>query len=394
MWQPTVIKNWLGPGHSQRIHDHRLRSARADAAGRVPGDDRVRPERNRRGRRTVSRAPLGRPSKIRAAFRRSSTGGRTFSSRTSCRWIPRLPGRTHRPSRSRLPPFNLFPPGYQNAQFPVARVTHTHGLVVLPQMDGTAERVVHERPVPRSELHDQGLHDAERSAVDAALLSRSRARRDPPRRLRRRGRRRVHDSGSQRTALDGPSSPLPKGQFEVLLAFATRAFFTDGQPSLPARPGHAERRSRRAAEHRLLVVQRGSRHRGGQRQGVAEPERPAPAIPLPNAGGREHAALGYAVRQSGEPRHRPRSRSSARTADTCRRRRCRPTSSSASPSAPTSWSTSPSSRAGTKIQLNNLYVGEGSDPGLGTGDAVHRPVAARRSHRRRSILRCSRRGLS
>jgi len=37
------------------------------------------------------------------------------------------------------PPFNLFPPGYTNAQFPVAHVTHTHGLMVLPQMDGTAE---------------------------------------------------------------------------------------------------------------------------------------------------------------------------------------------------------------------------------------------------------------
>src|ERR1700690_3358689 len=36
-------------------------------------------------------------------------------------------------------PFNLWPPGYQTAQFPVARVTHTHGLMVLPQMDGTAE---------------------------------------------------------------------------------------------------------------------------------------------------------------------------------------------------------------------------------------------------------------
>src|SRR5260370_15203673 len=37
------------------------------------------------------------------------------------------------------PPFELFPPGYSNAQFPVAHVTHTHGLMVLPHMDGTAE---------------------------------------------------------------------------------------------------------------------------------------------------------------------------------------------------------------------------------------------------------------
>src|SRR5258708_37381380 len=37
------------------------------------------------------------------------------------------------------PPFNLYPPGYNNAQYPVAHVTHTHGLMVLPHMDGTAE---------------------------------------------------------------------------------------------------------------------------------------------------------------------------------------------------------------------------------------------------------------
>src|SRR5258708_5656924 len=37
------------------------------------------------------------------------------------------------------PPFNLFPPGYSRAQSPVAHVTHTHGLMVLPHMDGTAE---------------------------------------------------------------------------------------------------------------------------------------------------------------------------------------------------------------------------------------------------------------
>ena len=39
------------------------------------------------------------------------------------------------------------------------------------------------------------------------------------------------------TPLDAPSSPLPKGQFEVLLAFATRAFFTDGQLHFPPDPG-------------------------------------------------------------------------------------------------------------------------------------------------------------
>ena len=37
------------------------------------------------------------------------------------------------------PPFLAFPPGYSQAQSPIPHVTHTHGLEVLPQFDGTPD---------------------------------------------------------------------------------------------------------------------------------------------------------------------------------------------------------------------------------------------------------------
>ena len=37
------------------------------------------------------------------------------------------------------PPFLPFPPGYAQAQSPIAHVTHTHGIEVLPQFDGTPD---------------------------------------------------------------------------------------------------------------------------------------------------------------------------------------------------------------------------------------------------------------
>ncbi len=37
------------------------------------------------------------------------------------------------------PPFAPFPPGYPQAQSPIAHVTHTHGIEVLPQFDGTPD---------------------------------------------------------------------------------------------------------------------------------------------------------------------------------------------------------------------------------------------------------------
>src|SRR6185436_13638614 len=37
------------------------------------------------------------------------------------------------------PPFAPFPPGYPQAQSPIAHTTHTHGIEVLPQFDGTPD---------------------------------------------------------------------------------------------------------------------------------------------------------------------------------------------------------------------------------------------------------------
>jgi spore coat protein A len=130
------------------------------------------------------------------------------------------------------PPFTPFPPGYMNAQFPVAHVVHTHGLMVLPQDDGTAEEwftnvqyrgpsfvtedytMPNQQPATQLFYHDHvmgvtrlGLYAGE---VGAAYMIR-----DPS------------------TALDGPNSPLPKGQFEVVLGITPRAFFTDGELRFP-----------------------------------------------------------------------------------------------------------------------------------------------------------------
>jgi FtsP/CotA-like multicopper oxidase with cupredoxin domain len=134
------------------------------------------------------------------------------------------------------PPFNLYPPGYQNANFPVARVTHTHGLVVLPQMDGTANEwftsvqyrgpsfttedytMPNEQPSTQLFYHDHVL-GVTRLGVYGGEVGAGYMIRDP------------------NSPLDQASSPLPKGQFEVLLAFATRAFFTDGQLHFPPDPG-------------------------------------------------------------------------------------------------------------------------------------------------------------
>ena len=38
-----------------------------------------------------------------------------------------------------LPPFAPFPPGYPQAQSPIAHTTHTHGIEVVPQFDGTPD---------------------------------------------------------------------------------------------------------------------------------------------------------------------------------------------------------------------------------------------------------------
>lgn len=132
-------------------------------------------------------------------------------------------------------PFNFFPPGYQNAQFPVARVTHTHGLVVLPQMDGTANEwftsvqyrgpsfstndytMPNAQPSTQLFYHDHVL-GVTRLGVYGGEVGAAYMIRDP------------------NSPLDAASSPLPKGPFEVVLAIASRAFNTDGNLAFPPGP--------------------------------------------------------------------------------------------------------------------------------------------------------------
>jgi FtsP/CotA-like multicopper oxidase with cupredoxin domain len=134
------------------------------------------------------------------------------------------------------PPFNLFPPGYANAQFPVAHVTHTHGLMVLPHMDGTAEEwftnvqfrgpsfVTNDYTMPNDQPSTQLFyHDhvmgVTRLGVYAGEVGAAYMIRDP------------------NSPLDGPNSPLPKGQFEIPLVVVSRAFFEDGSLHFPPDPG-------------------------------------------------------------------------------------------------------------------------------------------------------------
>ncbi len=136
-----------------------------------------------------------------------------------------------------LPPFQNFPPGYPQALFPIAHVTHTHGLMVLPQDDGTAEEwftpgnqvrgpsfvtsdytMPNDQPSTQLFYHDHvmgvtriGLYSGE---VGAGYIIR-----DP------------------NSPLDALRSPLPKGKYEIPLAIVSRQFFTDGNLSFPPDPG-------------------------------------------------------------------------------------------------------------------------------------------------------------
>jgi spore coat protein A, manganese oxidase len=133
------------------------------------------------------------------------------------------------------PPFNFFPPGYPNAQFPVAHVTHTHGLMVLPQMDGTAEEwftnvqfrgpsfVTRDYTMPNDQPSTQLFyHDhvmgVTRLGVYAGEVGAAYMIRDP------------------NSPLDGRGSPLPSGPFEIPLVVFSRAFFDDGSLHFPPDP--------------------------------------------------------------------------------------------------------------------------------------------------------------
>ncbi len=131
------------------------------------------------------------------------------------------------------PPFEPFPPGYPRAQFPAAHVTHTHGLVVKPFFDGTAEEWFtpearrrgpsfvsrdydqpNDQPSTQLFFHDHTM-GVTRLNVHAGVVGAAYFIRDPD------------------NPLDKPTSPLPKGKFEIPLVVFNRAFFTDGELDFP-----------------------------------------------------------------------------------------------------------------------------------------------------------------
>jgi spore coat protein A, manganese oxidase len=136
-----------------------------------------------------------------------------------------------------IAPFLPFPPGYNNAQSLVPHVTHTHGLMVRADMDGTAEEwftpspgqiagptfVTRDYDMPNEQFptqlfyHEHALGDT-RIGVYAGLVGSAYYIRDPG------------------TALDGPGTPLPTGAFEIPLVLTDRGFFTDGELAFPRGP--------------------------------------------------------------------------------------------------------------------------------------------------------------
>jgi FtsP/CotA-like multicopper oxidase with cupredoxin domain len=124
-------------------------------------------------------------------------------------------------------PFNAFPPGYEDALFPVATVTHTHGLMVRSEFDGTAEQwftafgdhgptyvssdYMQPNDQPGTQLWYHG-HTVGVTRLDfyAGLA----------------GVDFLRDPGNP---LDGPASPLPSGRFEIPIVIQDRGFFTDGE---------------------------------------------------------------------------------------------------------------------------------------------------------------------
>ena len=124
-------------------------------------------------------------------------------------------------------PFNAFPPGYEDAQFPVAAVTHTHGLMVKSEYDGTAEQWFtafgdvgpnfvsrdYQQPndQPSTQLWYHG-HTVGTTRLDIySGLSGLDFIRDPS------------------NPLEQPGSPLPQAPYEIPLVIRDAGFFTDGE---------------------------------------------------------------------------------------------------------------------------------------------------------------------
>jgi len=129
------------------------------------------------------------------------------------------------------PPFLPFPPGYDQAQEPIAHVTHTHGIEVLPHYDGTpdlwftANGIVgpeffstnYVQPVSNESsafwYHD---HTFGTTRLNVGMgLSGFWIERDP------------------NNPLDQPTTPLPTGEFEVPLVVQDRSYGTDGSVFYP-----------------------------------------------------------------------------------------------------------------------------------------------------------------
>jgi spore coat protein A, manganese oxidase len=132
-------------------------------------------------------------------------------------------------------PFIPFPPGYADAQFPVAHVTHTHGLMVESEMDGVARqwttslgqrgphfltstlRQPNDQPPTQLWYHDHTL-GMTRLNVYAGLA----------------GNYFIRDrEDALETAPPGGRAPLPTGDYEIPLVIADRGFLADGELDFP-----------------------------------------------------------------------------------------------------------------------------------------------------------------
>lgn len=134
-----------------------------------------------------------------------------------------------------LSPFVPFPPGYADAQFPVAHVTHTHGLMVESSMDGVARqwstllgqlgphfltrtyRQPNDQPPTQLWYHDHTL-GMTRLNVYSGLTGNYiiRDRNDP-----------------LEVPPPGAAAVLPAGDYEMPLVIADRGFFEDGELNFP-----------------------------------------------------------------------------------------------------------------------------------------------------------------